>query len=332
MLYTVLAERFGDMNEVILEAERLTVARRSSAGVFNLVDDISFAVHKGEMFALIGESAAGKTTIALALTNLFHRSSNLAIDGKVIFLGQNLAGASESALSRIRANSIRHIFQEPGLSLNPVARIRKQFSLAQSAVTHSTGRAGALEQAEWLKRVGIQNPSVVLNSYPHQLSGGTLQRILIAMAMAGHPQLLLADEPTSSLDAHLRDQIIRLLESFRKEYGTSVVLITHDLNIAENHADTIAVLYAGQIVEIGGRESFFESPMHPYSQTLLDGAVKNSANWKKDSAATQYHPSARPSGCRFRIRCPKARSECSTVTPPLRRINDTTEIRCLFWK
>lgn len=320
------------MSEVILKAEGLTVAHQSGTGIFNLVDDISFAIHKGETFALIGESAAGKTTIALALTGLLHRSSDLVIDGKVIFLGQNLIRLPEDAMSRIRANAIRYIFQEPGQSFNPVAKIGRQFSLAQSPATDSFEHDGTREQAEWLERVGIHNPSAVLDSYPHQLSGGTLQRILIATAMACRPQLLLADEPTSSLDAHLKEQIMNLLVSFRNEFGTSIVLITHDLTIAGRHADTVAVLYSGQIVEIADKESFFRSPLHPYSQALLDGAEKNSTTGKKDAAAKQPHPSARPSGCRFHMRCPKARDECAVVAPSLERINDTTEIRCHFWK
>jgi oligopeptide/dipeptide ABC transporter ATP-binding protein len=322
----------NDMNEVIMKVEGLTVVHQSGAGNFNLVDDISFAIHKGEIFALIGESAAGKTTIALALTNLFHRYSNLAINGRVFFLGKEITGLSEDALSRIRADSVRHIFQEPGQSFNPVARIGKQFSLARSSAARSNDRCGAAEQAEWLARVGIENPSAALTSYPHQLSGGMLQRILIAMAMAGRPELLLADEPTSSLDAGLKWQIMDLLESFRKEFGTSIVLITHDLDLAQRTADTVAVLYSGQIVEVAGRESFFRSPMHPYSQALLDGAGHRAAAWRNDAPATQVHPSARPSGCRFQTRCPKARNECGIAAPPLEKINDTTEIRCLFWR
>jgi oligopeptide/dipeptide ABC transporter ATP-binding protein len=320
------------MNETILEVAGLSVVHHSSTGLLTIVDDISFVIHKGEMLALIGESGTGKTTIALALTGLFHRYSNLTIDGKVIFMGQNLTDLSEDALSRLRANSIRHIFQEPMQSFNPVVKIRKQFSLAQSSNTYLNSHDDTHLDAEWLKRVGIPNPFDVLDSYPHQLSGGTLQRVLIAMAMASHPQLILADEPTSSLDAHLKMQIIDLLESFRKEFGTSILLITHDLKIAEHYADTIAVLYAGQIVEIAERESFFKSPMHPYSQALLRGIGKNPMDWRKDDAVMQSHPCELPSGCKFRIRCPKARNECSLMEPLLAEIDNTTGIRCFFWK
>jgi oligopeptide/dipeptide ABC transporter ATP-binding protein len=320
------------MNEAILEVEGLSVVHRNSTGFLTIVDDISFVIHKGEMFALIGESGTGKTTIALALTSLFHRYSNLTIDGKVIFMGQNLTDLSEDALSQLRANSIRHIFQEPTQSFNPVVKIRKQFSLAQSSKRYLHSHADTHLDEEWLKRVGIPNPFEVLDSYPHQLSGGTLQRVLIAMTMASHPQLLLADEPTSSLDAHLRMQIIDLLESFRKEFGTSILLITHDLKIAEHYADTIAVLYAGQIVEIAERESFFKSPMHPYSQALLRGIGKNPLDWRQDDAVMQLHPRELPPGCRFRTRCPKARNECSLIEPSLEKIDNTTGIRCLFWK
>ncbi len=320
------------MNDVILETERLTVAGQSDSGIFDIVDDISFTIHRGETFALVGESAAGKTTVALAITNLFHRYSNLTASGKVLFLGQDLINLPERDLSRIRANSIRYVFQEPGQSFNPVAKIGKQFSLAQSAGVHSAGQNTVREQADWLARVGIENSSAVLDSYAHQLSGGMLQRILIAMAMVARPRLLLADEPTSSLDSHLKGQIMDLLQSFKKEFDTSILLITHDLKSAERYADTIAVLYSGQIVEIAGKESFFKSPRHPYSQTLLDGVERFSSVPTIGTSAMQVHPSARPSGCRFHPRCPKAKNECSIAAPPLEKINDTTEIRCLFWK
>jgi len=320
------------MNETILKVEGLSVVHQSSTGPLKLVDDISFVIHKSEMFALIGESGTGKTTIALALTCLFHQHSNLTIDGKVLLKGKNITDLSEDALSRIRAIFIRHIFQEPSQSFNPVARIRRQFSLAQSSIAYSNSRADTDLNAAWLKRVGIPNPFIVLDSYPHQLSGGTLQRILIAMAMASRPQILVADEPTSSLDAQLKLRIIDLLESIRKEFGISILLITHDLEIAEHYADTIAVLYAGQIVEIAERKSFFTSPLHPYSQALLRGVGKKLMDWRKDDAVMQLHPGALPSGCKFRTRCSKARNECSLIVPSLEKINNTTGIRCLFWK
>ncbi|MEO8167653.1 MAG: ABC transporter ATP-binding protein [bacterium] len=228
-----------------------------------IVNDVSFSLEKGKVLAIVGESGSGKTTLCRALTKLFTQSTKAEISGTVNFRDTELMACTESELGTIRSTSIRYIFPEPQQALNPIARIRTQMNLAAPAIKMHQLR-------EALLAVEIDNPDEVLNYYPHQLSIGMSQRVMIAMALLPNPSLLIADEPTSAVDASLKYKLLNLLRSLQRERQMTMIVITHDLEVAKKYADEVAVLLDGQLVEIADCSTFFRGPRHPYSQSLIE--------------------------------------------------------------
>lgn len=314
----------------LLEVVGLTVAHDGGNGDRQILHEVSFDIQEGEVFALIGESGSGKTTLANSLTRLSPYGSGLSMEGSVRIDGREISEFTTEELRLLRRHGIRYIFQEPLQSLNPLARIQSQFALAMESLKDGPGRSGN-SSAQWLARLGIENPSDVLDSYPHQLSGGMAQRVMLAMALAPSPKLLIADEPTSALDAPLRYQILDLLMALRESEGMAVLLITHDLSIARRYAHRIAVLYAGRILELAPREEFFKTPLHPYSQLLLQAA---SFSVRSVEMAIDENPSKSrsSSGCRFLHRCYKAEDDCGLNEPQLEQVDGGRTVRCPYWK
>ncbi len=316
------------MEQPLLSTNNLSVSVRSSRGDIALIREIDLSVRRGEIFALVGESGSGKSTLANAITNLFLPTSGYTIDGNIQFNGRQLLQMNEKELREVRRNSIRYIFQEPSESLNPIRKIRAQFSDSLK------GTARPSETENDLLDAGLTQPDAVLDSYPHELSGGMLQRTLIAMALAPAPDLIIADEPTSSVDATLRFKLLDLLDEVRKKTGCTLLLITHDLHIAERYADTVAVMYGGKIVETAPKKLFFQNPFHPYSQMLLQGSSlsTSSLNLLEPYSENPIHPSHLPPGCAYHPICPKAQDDCRTMEPTLTPLENERSVRCPYWK
>ncbi len=308
---------------------RITFPRRDAAPLIP-VDDVSFQIAAGELVALVGESGCGKTLTGLAMPRLLPVNARLGTD-TVIRLGEtDLAHASDSTLRSIRGRRIAMVFQDPMSSLNPVMRIGAQ--IAEAVTAHARiGRAEARARAiALLTEVGIADPSTRVDAYPHQLSGGMRQRVMLAIALAGEPELLIADEPTTALDVTVQAQMLELLDTLRQKRGMAVLLITHDLGIVAGRADRVLVMYAGRIVECATTAALFAAPAHPYTQGLFASIprLENTASRLTPIPGTVPPPDQWPSGCRFHPRCPVAVSRCRTDRPPLEAIGASHDVAC----
>jgi peptide/nickel transport system ATP-binding protein len=317
-------------NSNVLTIQNLSLFLHDGVEKKKLLHDISFAVSRGEMVAIIGESGSGKTLLTRAITNLFPEHSQVFIQGKILFNENELLKGEWEMLNEIRKKSIRYIFQEPASALNPVLNIGVQCRLL-------LGNAFERENSTLvvlLSQLGIENPARVLDSYPHQLSVGMLQRVLIAIAIASQPEIIIADEPTSSVDAVLRYQIHDLLSEQCKKNGIALLLTTHDLDVVIRYADKIIMLYDGRIFEKSSRQQFFSNPLHPYSQLLLQSLsdlkteLENKGNLKEELEEHTYITT----GCRFSTRCPKAQPDCFQEEPMLISVEEGNEVRCPYWK
>jgi len=305
---------------VLLDIKDLSVLFHTDAGVVRACEDINLKISDGESLCLIGESGCGKSVVALSLLNLL--PSNAIVEGEVIFKGKNLLCMDNEAIRRIRGNEISMVFEQPATCLNPVLTVGKQ--IAEAARIHEPmSRKDANERAvSLMDLVGI--PPSRHNEYPHQFSGGMQQRVMIAMALALHPSLIVADEPTTSLDLITQAQILDLLKKSIHESGISLFLITHDLGVAWEVCDSVAVMYAGELIEHSGMEQFFRSPKHPYSRALLGAVSKSGFN---PIGGTVPNLTRLPEGCRFHPRCGQCMEICKSVRPKMTNL-DTGEVRC----
>ena len=325
------------MNDVVLKVEDLSIgfASDSDDGVVAITDRLNFELRRGEVLGLVGESGCGKTVSALALLRLLPAPGGRVLGGRITFAGQDILQLEPEALRRLRGSEISMIFQEPSAALNPLMSIGAQLHevFAYHDLSEAPGVRSADERVrELLRRVGFADPDRILESYPHQLSGGMLQRVVIAMALLLKPAIVIADEPTTALDVTVQAQIMELLVELQREEGTSVLLITHNLGLIAQYADRLAVMYAGRIVEEAPVRDFLANPKHPYSQGLL-AALPDVTQPKKLQAIDGQVP--RPAdyddGCRFRERCQQrteARPEgVCEQRPHLRASEQTPERR-----
>jgi peptide/nickel transport system ATP-binding protein len=306
----------------VLVVRDLVTEVTTARGQIALVDGVSFAVDAGKTLAIVGESGCGKSITALSLLRILPEPSVRIAGGRILFDGEDLAGASEAVMRTIRGNSISIIFQDPIASLNPIHSIGKQIIEAirsHADVSYTDARQRAIEL---LRHVRIPDAEKRIDEYPHRLSGGMCQRVMIAMALACRPKLLIADEPTTALDTTVQAQVMSLLKKAQEETGTAIVLITHNLAVARESADHVAVMYAGRIVEEGDIDAVFENPRHPYTRGLL-GAIPQDEEIYGDIlrlAEIKGHvprPGFLPKGCAFEPRCPIAISRCATERPAL---------------
>ncbi|SIQ77807.1 MULTISPECIES: dipeptide ABC transporter ATP-binding protein [Acidiphilium] len=297
-----------------LTLDQLSVALKRGRGKpIAVLDDINLTVNAGEMTALVGESGSGKTIASLGVIRLLPRSAE--VSGRVMLAGTDLTALTESEMRRVRGRDIGMVFQNPLSALNPTTRVGNQIAEVYRLHTGETDRAARARALDLLGEVGIPDPSDRLDDYPHQFSGGMRQRVMIAMALACSPKLLIADEPTTGLDLLVARQILALLSRLRREHRMGVLFITHDLSIVEEHADQVHVLYAGKSVEWGTARSFFAQPRHPYSQALL-GAVPRLGQTRLASIPGNLpDPETRPPGCRFAPRCAFREPACETAYP-----------------
>lgn len=316
-----------------LEIQNLKVSFSTPRGKLTAVNGISFHLNQGETLALVGESGCGKTVSALSILRLLPEPPAEILSGKILFSGQNLLSLNTKALQDLRGRSISMIFQDPMTSLNPVLTIGEQ--MAETLLRHTNlNRQEALQKsADLLRRVELPSPEEKLKHYPHQLSGGMRQRVMIAMALACAPRVLIADEPTTALDVLIQAQILELLENLKKETGMSILIITHDLGVVAEIAQRVLVMYAGEIVESGPARTLLNNPLHPYTKGLIASVPKLGAG-KKSGARLEEIPGnvpnldQRPSGCPFHPRCSWAIEKCQTQKPELRQADADRQWSC----
>ena len=313
----------------VVEVKDLNISFKTAAGVIKVVENVSFSIGTGECLAVVGESGSGKSVSALATIGLLVKEQSI-VTGSVLFRGEELLGKPESYMRKIRGGGISMIFQEPLSALNPVTTIGEQ--IAEVLVAH--GRAGWREAnkkaIEYLELVEIAQAPQRVKQYPHQLSGGMRQRAMIAMALAGEPELIIADEPTTALDVTIQAQVLDLLRRSTKERGTALMLITHDLGVVAETADRIAVMYAGQIVEEGPARDVLRTPTSPYALDLIASIPSYERRGKGLSTIQGAVPSPAnfPSGCRFHPRCRFAVKACAESMPSLTARSTDRSVRC----
>jgi peptide/nickel transport system ATP-binding protein len=314
----------------ILEVNGLSLTFSRDAASPNLLDGVSFSVREGETLCIVGESGSGKSVTSLALMGLLPSPPARVVAGTAMFGGHDLLQLPERALADIRGNHMSMIFQEPMTSLNPAFTVGHQIAEGIRRHRGVSRRASREEALEWLRRVGIPAAQSRFHAYPHELSGGMRQRVMIAMAVANRPKLLIADEPTTALDVTIQAQVLALIRSLQVETGTAVVLITHDLGVVAEVADEVAVMYAGSILERGSVADIFDDPQHPYTIGLM-GAVPSTAKRRGPLATIRGAvPSVErmPRGCRFAPRCPFAEPRCHETAPQARPIGRTHRVAC----
>jgi peptide/nickel transport system ATP-binding protein len=322
-----------DMNEPLLKIENLHTQLGEETNPVRVVDGLDLAIRRGETFALLGESGCGKSMTALSMMRLLPPSGQVRI-GAINFAGTNLLELSEREMRQVRGGGMGMIFQEPMTSLNPVLRIGEQ--IAEAVRLHDKLKGNiAVEKrvVELLDAVGIPDPLRRVKEYPHQLSGGMKQRVMIAMALAGRPQLLIADEPTTALDVTIQAQVLNLLKDLQRESGMAVLLITHDLGVVAETADRLAVMYAGEIVETADVPTFFQGPKHPYSRKLFESLPDSEKRQEKLAVIQGSVPSLNQvfTGCRFQQRCDQGSERCGREIPQWRELGEDRGVRCLLY-
>jgi oligopeptide/dipeptide ABC transporter ATP-binding protein len=310
------------MNAPLLSVENLSVSLNAGATPVPLVRNISFSIDPGETLCLVGESGCGKSVTALSIIGLLNRRIMQPSSGRILFEGRDLLSLTADDMRRLRGDRIAMVFQEPMTSLNPVQRIGQQ--IAEVIVEHRgvSEKEGQRQALQLLDLVRIPDVRRRAQEFPHQLSGGMRQRVMIAMALALQPALLIADEPTTALDVTIQAQVLTLIDDLRREFGTSVLLITHDLGVVAEMADRVVVLYAGSVAEEATVDDLFDDPAHPYTRGLL-GAIQqlNSGNSGRlaEIPGNVPSPTSLGTGCSFRQRCSASMPVCHTSAPPLIR-------------
>lgn len=312
----------------LLEIKNLCTHFHTESGVVPSVDGVSFTINKGETVALVGESGSGKSVSALSVMKLIEEPGRIE-SGEIMFEEKNLAQVPEKGMRLIRGNDIAMIFQEPLTSLNPVFTIGNQ--LSEMLILHKkmSKKQAKHKAIEMLNTVEIPRAEDIFNSYPHSLSGGMRQRVMIAMALSCDPKLLIADEPTTALDVTIQSQILHLMRDITDEFGTSILFITHDLGVVAEMADRVVVMYAGEVVEQADVFQIFESPKHPYTKGLLDSTLKihDEHDELQSIKGVVPNPLDMPKGCRFAPRCPQVMEICKEKKPQLKTI-DNEQVRC----
>ena len=320
------------MAETLLEVKGLkTEFKRGKKDWITAVDDVSFQVRPGEIVGLVGESGCGKSVTSLSVMRL-HRKDTTRISGDIVFGGKHLLDLSEKEMQSLRGNELSMIFQEPMSALDPIMRIGDQ--LAEAITLHTSMSKVEVHDRSVavLKQVGIPEPEMTLRNYPHELSGGMCQRVMIAMAMSCEPKLLIADEPTTALDVTIQAQILALMDKIRRENNTGILLITHDLGVVAETCSRVIVMYAGHVVEEAPVEELFHHPQHPYTQGLIASVPRLGARVKRLPSIPGSVPdlAAMPAGCRFAPRCKYAAEACGKANPELRTVSPDHKSACLL--
>lgn len=318
--------------ENLLEVRNLNVDFPNEGGQIRVISDLSFSLKRSEVLGIVGESGSGKSVTSLAVMRLLP-ATGARVDGKAFFEGKDLLALSEQEMQQIRGNRIAMIFQEPMTSLNPIHSCGRQIEesvLLHGKATRKQARAKALQL---LELCGIPDAAHRMQEYPHQLSGGMRQRVMIAIALACDPDILIADEPTTALDVTIQAQILKLMKDIRKQRNMSIILITHDLGIVSDFCDRVAVMYTGEIVETAPVKQLFRDPHHPYTVGLINALPKLNGGSDRLEAIEGMVPDAdqMPEGCRFHPRCKHATQRCKREHPDLMRLSDGRHVRCFLF-
>ncbi len=324
-------------NKPLLEVKGLKTYFYTEDGIVRAVDGVNFEVYPGEVLGIVGESGCGKSVTSLSIMRLISKPGRVDA-GEILLDGENLLNISEEEMTKVRGNRISMIFQQPQTALNPVFKVGDQLAEVLNVHQDLGKEAGWKRAIELLKMVGVPDPVRRAEAYPHELSGGMAQRVMIAMALACIPELLIADEPTTALDVTIQAQILDLIRDMRREMGTSVILITHDLGVVAEMAERVAVMYAGEIVEQTDVNSLFDEPLHPYTQGLIGsiqvlGEIKDKLDVIPGSVPNLVNL---PPGCRFAPRCQSrvkyALNICTDVKPELEEIKTGHQVRCWLYQ
>lgn len=319
-------------NNMLLEIKDLAIHYITVDGTVKAVQDMNLEIAEGETLGLVGETGAGKTTTALGIMQLVPNPPGKIVSGEIYFEGENLIGKSQSELRRIRGKQISMIFQDPMTSLNPVMTVGEQ--IAEVIKLHENlNSADAMEKAgKMLLKVGI--PAERAKEYPHQFSGGMRQRVVIAIALACNPKLLIADEPTTALDVTIQAQILEMMKSLKTEFKTSMIMITHDLGIVAEVCDKVAIMYAGNVIEYTDKVRLYTNPRHPYTIGLFNSIpdIESDVEKLKPIKGLMPDPTDLPSGCPFHPRCDKAMPICSTRVPLNTEIEPGHFVKCLLYE
>jgi len=320
--------------EPILQLKTLKTYFHTDQGIVRAVDGINLSIHERETLGIVGESGSGKSVTALSILRLIDPPGKI-LGGEILFQGVNLLTLSKSEMRQIRGDKISMIFQEPMASLNPLFRITHQIEEALRLHRHLSSREAREKAMELLRLVGIPSPEKRARDFPHQLSGGMQQRVMIAMALACNPAVLIADEPTTALDVTIQAQILHLVDRLKKEIGTAVLFITHDLCVISKIAQNVAVMYAGKVVEFSNVYDLFDDPSHPYTRALLESiptGSKGKAGKRRLNAIPGTVPNLveLPPGCSFAARCMDRMPPCEREEPPEIEIKSGRKVRC--WK
>jgi oligopeptide/dipeptide ABC transporter ATP-binding protein len=323
-------------NGLLLSVRELSTHFFTAEGVVKAVQEVGFSIKRGQTFALVGESGCGKSATAISIMRLVPSPQGKIVGGEIVFEGRNLLSLSERQMRRIRGNRIAMIFQEPMTSLNPVFTVGDQIAEAIKLHQKKGGPEAWAGAVEMLRKVGIADPAQRAREYPHQMSGGMRQRVMIAMAVSCEPALLIADEPTTALDTIVQAQILDLLDELQGQNGMSILLITHNLGIVAQRADDVAVMYASRIVEVSDSRRLFVEPLHPYTRGLLESLPRLGFSGKRLRAILGVVPDPLhfPSGCKFHPRCPIGCKDkrCQTFEPELKEVQDGRCVACWYAK
>ena len=315
-----------------LKVENLVVRYDTEDAKVHAVNDISFEVYKGTTMGLVGETGAGKTTTALSIMRLIPNPPGKMISGSIFFAGQNIMEYSEKEMDKVRGNTISMIFQDPMTSLNPVLTVGEQITEVIMIHQHLGKDEARKKTREMLELVGI--PGSRENEYPHQFSGGMKQRVVIAIALACNPQILIADEPTTALDVTIQAQVLEMMRGLKKQFNTAMILITQDLGVVADICDTVAIMYAGRIIEYGTLEDIFDNFKHPYTEGLFGSLPNLQKRHEKlrPIKGLMPDPSNLPEGCYFYPRCKYASKACQKIRPKRTYLSDTHYVECLAYE
>ena len=317
------------IEETLLKVDTLSTWFYTDDGIVKAVNDVSFSLNKGHTLGIVGESGCGKSITSLSVMRLIDSPPGKIVGGKIVFKGEDLLAKSEEEMRRVRGKRIAMIFQEPMTSLNPVYTVGRQIEEALLIHETMTKKEAKRRALEMLRLVRIPLPEKRFDEYPHQLSGGMRQRVMIAIALACSPELLICDEPTTALDVTIQAQILALIDELKEKTGTSVIMITHDLGVISEIADEVLIMYAGEIIEYAPKTQLFQNPLHPYTQGLIACVPKLGRDSDRLQTIEGTVPSFddMPAGCTFWPRCPFAESICKEKKPPLIDCGNRT-VRC----
>ncbi len=324
------------LDDPILEVRDLVTSFATERGLARAVDGVSFSLRKGQTLGIVGESGCGKSVTALSIMRLLPKPAGRIEGGSIRYREHEITALPAETLHRIRGKQISMVFQEPMSALNPVHKIGWQLAEVYQLHYRDLGKQEIRERSvELLRKVGIPAPERRINEYPHHMSGGMRQRVVIALALACEPEILIADEPTTALDVTIQAQILDLIKSLQTDNGMSVILITHDLGVIAQVSDDVLVMYGGRIVENAPVRELFANPRHPYTRGLIDSIPRlDSPGKSKLKTIDGTVPSLfeMPAGCRFQNRCPYVREQCQRVPPDMERVTATHMVRCYRWR